>query len=87
MTRDLHLIDGDLGKGCDARCHGPSHVVRKPLNESQHFMSFGRQDSEFNRYVKTFVPVPFFFKLVHNTNQYELCMLRFQANIYSSRAL
>ncbi|XP_076453310.1 uncharacterized protein LOC143288574 isoform X2 [Babylonia areolata] len=50
MTRDLHLIDGDLGQGCDARCHGPSHVTGRGMNASQQMMvPFGRQDAAFNR--------------------------------------
>jgi hypothetical protein len=44
MDFSLHLKDGDLGEGCDARCHGPS---QKPMNETRDFLFFGRQDQEF----------------------------------------
>lgn len=48
MSRDLHLIDGDLGQGCDARCHGPSNVMKEPMNQTQQIVPFSRQDPSFS---------------------------------------
>ncbi|KAL8573315.1 hypothetical protein ACOMHN_032777 [Nucella lapillus] len=49
MTRELHLVEGHLGKGCQARCHSPSHVISEALNTTQQIGRFGRQDPEFRR--------------------------------------
>ena len=49
MTRDLHLVDGDLGEGCDARCHGPSYLATEYMNTTQSVTVFDRSDPLFSR--------------------------------------